>query len=85
MHSFPCPDNEDAFYITGRAQLIEDQTARDALAKQFVHERSRFWVQPPATAGALLEFDIDSCLTRTVGPCDPAPNYVVWGTVRFFV
>jgi hypothetical protein len=24
MHSFPCDDNEDAFYITGRAALVGD-------------------------------------------------------------
>src|SRR6266542_1688693 len=24
MHSFPCPDNEDAFHVAGRAQVIGD-------------------------------------------------------------
>src|SRR2546423_11902756 len=29
MHSFPCPDNEDAFYITGRARLVGDAGIRE--------------------------------------------------------
>jgi hypothetical protein len=78
MHSFPCPDNEDAFYLTGRAQLVEDPTARELLGTQFVQERSRFPVEPPAAPDVLFEFEIDSCLlTRTTGHGDSAPDHVV--------
>lgn len=40
MHSFPRPDNEDAFYLTGQAKLVEDPAMREELGKQFVDERS---------------------------------------------
>src|SRR4051812_30935365 len=33
LHSYPRPTDEDAFYITGRAVLVSDET-----------ERSRLWV-----------------------------------------
>jgi hypothetical protein len=79
MHSFPCPDNEDAFYLTGRANPVEDRGVRDTLARKFVDERSSFPVQPPAPEDTLFEFEIDTCLlTRTTGHGDPAPNHVVW-------
>ncbi|MGH9185229.1 MAG: hypothetical protein ACRD0U_05365 [Acidimicrobiales bacterium] len=79
MHSFPCPDNEDAFYLTGKAQLVENQSQRDALSRQFVQERSQFAVAPPADQDALFQFDVDSCLwTTTTGHGDPAPEHTVW-------
>src|SRR6266699_4686274 len=40
MHSFPCPDNEDAFYLTGRARPVTSPDVREVLATQFVQERS---------------------------------------------
>jgi hypothetical protein len=79
MHSFPCPDNEDAFYLTGRATKVANADLRAALAAQFVDERSQFAVASPAPEDALFEFDIDSCLvTTTTGHGDPAPHHVVW-------
>lgn len=79
MHSFPCPDNEDAFSLTGVARLIEDENVRDILGRQFVHERSQFPVAAPADDDALFQFDIDSCLlTRTTGHGDPTPQHTVW-------
>jgi hypothetical protein len=32
LHSFPTPDNEDAFYLTGRVRLVEDATDRECSA-----------------------------------------------------
>jgi hypothetical protein len=79
LHSFPCPDNEDAFYISGRARLIEDLSIRDTLGRQFVQERSQFPVMPPAEDDALFEFEFDSCLlTRTTGHGDPSPRHSIW-------
>ena len=83
MHSFPCPDNEDAFNFTGTAQLVVDPTVRDALGQQFVDERSQFRVPVPAAEDDLFHFDIESCLlTRTTGHGDPAPNHTVWHATR---
>jgi hypothetical protein len=79
IHSFPCPDNEDAFYFTGAAHLVEDSSLRADLARQFVQERSEFPVTPPNDEDALFEFAIDTCLlTRTMGHGDPSPVHVVW-------
>ena len=79
MHSFPCPDDEDAFYVTDRAKVVGDQARRDVLGKQFVEERSQFGVAFPADGDALFEFEIERCLlTKTTGHGDPDPQHVVW-------
>jgi hypothetical protein len=79
LHSFPCPTNEDAFYLTGQASLIPDADRREVLGRQFVGERDAFGAVAPSADDALFEFDIDSCLlTRTTGHGDPAPSHIVW-------
>jgi hypothetical protein len=77
LHSFPCPDNEDAFYCTGRAQLVEDPALRQELAAIFVAERSG--ALAPEPDHHLFGFDIERCLlTRTKGHGDPSPQHNVW-------
>ena len=79
MHSFPGDDNEDAFYVSGRARLVTDDDRRRSLAAQFVDERSQFAVPSPAGDHALFEFDLDACLlTQTSGHGDGAPQHRVW-------
>jgi len=79
LHSFPCPDNEDAFYVTGRATLVSDPALRELLGDQFVAERAQFSVPFPATDDVLFELDVDRCLlTRTAGHGDPNPEHTVW-------
>lgn len=79
MHSFPRPDNEDAFFLAGRASVVEDRSLRGTLGRQFVDERSQFGVPPPAEADMLFEFRVDRCLlTRTTGHGDPTPQHLVW-------
>jgi hypothetical protein len=79
LHSFPCPDNEDAFYVTGDVELVSDAHRREVLARQFVVERDAIGVAPPSDDDALFAFDIASCLlTRTTGHGDPAPDHTVW-------
>jgi hypothetical protein len=79
MHSFPCPDNEDAFYLTGRATIVDDAAARARLGQQFVDERSQFDVGLPSTADALVQFEIERCmLTTTTGHGDPNPQHAIW-------
>jgi hypothetical protein len=79
IHSFPCPDNEDAFYVTGRTRLVEDTTLRSTLSHQFVDERSQFGIEPPGDQDGLFEFTLATCLlTRTSGHGDPSPSHVVW-------
>lgn len=83
IHSFPCPENEDAFYFTGTAQRVEDQGTRQALGDQFVNERSQFGVAFPATEDVLFGFDIERCLlTKTTRHGDPNPQHTVWRADR---
>jgi nitroimidazol reductase NimA-like FMN-containing flavoprotein (pyridoxamine 5'-phosphate oxidase superfamily) len=79
MHSFPCDDNEDAFYITGRAETRDDAEARARVARQFLAERS--WDTPPPGFDEqdVVEFSIERCLlTRTTGHGDPDPQHTIW-------
>lgn len=77
LHSFPCPDNEDAFYCTGRASAEEDAGLRQTLAEIFVAERAGMAVPEPAHH--LFRFSLDRCLlTRTTGHGDIAPQHTKW-------
>jgi hypothetical protein len=79
LHSFPADDNEDAFYITGRAKSVTDDETRTALAAQYAQEREM--AEPPIELAdwMLFSFDVETCLlTRTTGHGDPAPQHAVW-------
>lgn len=79
MHSFPCPDNEDAFYLTGTATLVDNASVRAAVSELFVNERLAFKVPAPAEQDLLFHFVVASCLlTRTTGHGDPHPAHTVW-------
>jgi hypothetical protein len=79
LHSFPMPDNEDAFYCTGRARLVDDAVTRRALSELFVTERSAIGVPAPGADQHLFAFDLERCLlTTTTGHGDPSPRHVVW-------
>jgi hypothetical protein len=79
LHSFPCPDNEDAFSCSGRVRLLDDEQARVELGAVFVAERAKLGVPLPAPDDALFEFLLDGCLlTRTTGHGDPEPVHRVW-------
>lgn len=79
LHSFPADENEDAFYVAGRAELVEGGDTTTALARQFAAERRLS--EPPAelVTWELFAFDIESSLlTRTMGHGDPAPRHTTW-------
>ena len=79
LHSFPCPDNEDAVHLTGRARPVADPRTRAALSQQFVDERSAIGIPPPGDDQHLFAFDLASCLvTRTTGHGDHNPVHTVW-------
>lgn len=80
MHSFPCPDNEDAFMLTGDARRVDDADLRARLVAQFLAERSQIPMQAEDLATqTLFEFSVDRVLlTRTTGHGDPAPQHTVW-------
>jgi hypothetical protein len=79
LHSFPCEDNEDAFYCAGRARRVTEPDLRSELSSMFVAERIQFHVPAPADEDELFEFLVESCLlTRTTGHGDPDPAHQIW-------
>ncbi len=51
LHSFPSPQNEDAFYVTGTVRPVEDTQTVAALRAQFLAERKWDSVPPGGRAG----------------------------------
>ena len=79
LHSFPRPDDENAFSCTGEVRLVDDLLLRERLSDLFVEERSALAVPRPSEDDALFEFLLESCLfTRTTGHADPHPVHKVW-------
>lgn len=79
MHCFPPDENEDAFYLTGRAWAVEDRGVEGDLRAQFLAERHMD--APPAGFAdhEPFEFGIERCLyTVTKGHGDPSPRHEVW-------
>jgi hypothetical protein len=79
MHSFPADENEDAFYLTGRARPVDDTGVRLALQDQFLHERDL--LEPPKgfDEQELFAFGIEGCLhTVTRGHGDTDPRHLTW-------
>jgi hypothetical protein len=79
LHSFASPDNEDAFYVTGRAQPVRDPDLASAAAAQFLAERG-IEAEPAGFAdGEFFEFRLGRCLvTRTTGHGDWQPQHHTW-------
>lgn len=78
LHSFPCPDNEDAFYLTGNARPA-DRALADATAARFLAERDMQAEPPGFRDGEFFEFLVGRCLlTRTDGHGDWNPRHTVW-------
>ena len=86
LHSYPAPENEDAFYLTGRAVVHEDAAVRTKAIEVFLAQPGR--QGPPLDEShfesqTVVEFLIDSCLlTRTTGHGDPDPQHVIWHAPR---
>jgi hypothetical protein len=79
LHSFPCPDDEDAFSCLGAVRVVDDAAVRRGLSDLFVSERSELGVPAPANEEIAFELFVDSCLlTRTSGHGDPNPVHQIW-------
>jgi hypothetical protein len=81
LHSFPCQDNEDAAYLTGRAVTITDSSEQRAVVvQQFLAERSAIPIEPESLAEQVLfRLDVERCMiTTTTGHGDPAPHHEIW-------
>jgi hypothetical protein len=79
LHSFPCPDDEDAFSCLGAVRVVADAARRGGLSDVFVHERAALRVPAPSSEEIAFELLVDSCLlTRTAGHGDPNPVHQIW-------
>ena len=79
LHSFASPNNEDAFYLTGRAEPVSDADLAATAAAQFLAERG-IETEPDGFAeGEFFEFLLGRCLvTRTTGHGDWHPQHHTW-------
>jgi hypothetical protein len=79
LHSFGSPANEDAFYVTGRAEPVSDAGLAATAAAQFLAERG-IETEPDGFAdGEFFEFLLGRCLvTRTTGHGDWHPQHHTW-------
>ena len=81
LHSYPRPDDEDAFYITGRVHLVSDEAQRRELWAAYAGDPDRAG-DPNALNFAkqtIFELTLETALlTRTTGHGDPHPQHTVW-------
>jgi hypothetical protein len=79
LHAFPPEDNEDAFYISGRAVPVADPERRRAATAQFLAERKLTAAPQDFNAQELFEFYLERCLwTQTSGHGDWNPRHTIW-------
>jgi hypothetical protein len=79
LHSFPTPDNEDAFYLSGESRRVADEGLAGRAAAQFFVERAYEGEPDGFGDGRFYEFRIGRCLlTRTTGRDDWHPRHTVW-------
>jgi hypothetical protein len=78
LHSNPLPDNDDAFYVAGRAQRREDAALRRSVEGPYFEKLGRTEPWPGFEAEMLFELLIESCLlTRTPGRGGPY-QHTIW-------
>ena len=79
MHSFPAEQNEDAFYITGKANELHEPDLRRRVEERFIYERSMSEHPLGIHRHRLFRFNIELCLhTVTTGHGDPFPKHTVF-------
>jgi hypothetical protein len=79
LHSFPSPENEDAFCITGVAQPCDDAALRESTAAIWFAERDLDRAPPGFDEEQLFEFLVGGCLTtKTTRHGDYEPQHRVW-------
>ena len=79
LHSFPPDDNEDAFYLSGHAVLVDDPQRRQAATAQFLTERKLPTAPEDFDAKELFELYLERCLwTATSGHGDWNSRHTIW-------
>ena len=85
LHCFPPASNEDAVYLTGRAQPVVDADVVAVATSQWLAERqlSESSAPPGLAHEELFELFVDRCLlTRTTGHGDWEPQHTVFHAGR---
>ena len=81
LHSetFPPPNEDDAFYVTGAPAEVTDPSTREQVATQFLAERKHDSRWPGFEEQVLFEFLFDRCLLTLTKPHDGLPaGHTVW-------
>lgn len=80
LHCFPPADNEDAIYVTGRAEPRDhDPELRKKVEAVFWGERKKSAAPPENVRNELFELLVENVmLTRTTGHGDWNPQHTIW-------
>ena len=80
LHTFPAPESEDAFYLTGEAAAKPDPALRARIAHQYLMVEREMTEEPPGFDDEqLFELRVSTCLvTKTTGHGDWNPQHTVW-------
>ena len=70
MHTFPCPDVDDEFYVTGPASRVDDEATRAAIRPGF---KSRVEDEE-----ILFRLCVDRALLSKYGPRPSKPTFTRW-------
>ena len=77
--TFPPPDQDDAFYVTGTALEVSDPVVWEQVALQMLTERSMTERWPGFESQVLFEFLIERCLLTLTQAADGFPaGHTVW-------
>lgn len=60
LHTFPCPEVDDEFYVTGRAERVDDEKTRERARAGFLSNTTPDEV--------LFRFTLERALLSTYGP-----------------
>ena len=79
LHTYPSPDNDDAFSLTGRAALLTDVQREDLLRTQYLAERELDTLPRGFDEYQAFELFLDRCTqTASDGHGDPEPHLTTW-------
>jgi hypothetical protein len=77
--TYPPPNHDDAFMVSGLVEWVADSDLRRALARQFLAERQLTEPWPGFDQQELIEFTFDRCLLTLTNSRDGLPDgHTVW-------
>jgi hypothetical protein len=81
--TFPPPDHDDAFMMSGVVEWVRDEALRPVLTRQFLAERKLAEPWPGFDQQELVEFTLDRCLLTLTSARDGLPDgHTVWREER---